>query len=170
MSVGSQENTGKTSGSSTPALDEVDRRLLAALVADPRASRSELARRTGVSTPTASARLARLERLEVIRGYRVDVDPAALGLPVAAWVRVRPGPGQLPKLVDLARRTPEVAECQRVTGEDCLLVRLHAPSLADLEVLLDRFLLHGQTTTSVVVSTPVSARCASGAREQKDEL
>ena len=139
-------------------LDETDRRLLAALVDDPRLSRSALARRTGLSTPTVSARVARLERLGVIRGYRLDVDPAALGLGATAWVRVRPGPGQLPKAVDLARVTPQVAECHRITGDDCLLLRVHAPSVAELEDVLDRFLVHGQTTTAITVSTPVPPR------------
>ena len=139
-------------------LDETDRRLLAALVDDPRLSRSALARRTGLSTPTVSARVARLERLGVIRGYRLDVDPAALGLGATAWVRVRPGPGQLPTAVDLARAVPQVAECHRITGDDCLLLRVHAPSVAELEDVLDRFLVHGQTTTAITVSTPVPPR------------
>ncbi len=139
-------------------LDDVDRRLLAELSADPRLSRSELARRTGLSTPTASSRVARLERRGVIRGYRLDVDPAAIGLPIAAWVRLRPGPGQLGKLADLARGTPQVSECHRISGEDCYLLKVHVRSIEDLEPVLDAFLLHGQTTSSFVVATPVPPR------------
>jgi Lrp/AsnC family leucine-responsive transcriptional regulator len=88
----------------------------------------------------------------------VDLDPAAIGWAVSAWVRVRPGPGQLPKVVELAGRNPQVTECHRVTGEDCFVMRVHAASLADLEQLLDRFLRHGQTTSSLVVSSPVPPR------------
>src|SRR6185312_15071492 len=84
--------------------------------------------------------------------------PCGLGLPVAAWVRVRPGPGQLPKVADLARRSPEVAECHRITGDDCFLLKLHGPSIEGLEALLDSFLMFGQTTTAVVVATPVPPR------------
>lgn len=144
--------------SANDAVDDVDRRLIAALVEDPRRSKSELARRCGVSTPTASNRVARLERLGIVRGYRVDLDLAALGYPVTAWVRVRPGPGQLPKIAELAERTPEVGECHRVTGEDCFILRVHAASLPALEETLDRFLLYGSTTSSVVVSSPVPPR------------
>jgi Lrp/AsnC family transcriptional regulator, leucine-responsive regulatory protein len=89
-----------------PLLDEVNRRLLAELDADPRAGAAELARRVGMSAPAVRERLTRLEESGVIRGYRLDVDPAALGLPVAAWVRVRPGPGQLTRVAELAARTP----------------------------------------------------------------
>lgn len=53
-------------------------------------------------------RLARLEDSGVIRGYRLDVDPAAVGLPIAAWVRIQPGPGQLPRIAELAARTPSL--------------------------------------------------------------
>ena len=132
--------------------------MLAQLTADPRLSKSELARRTGLSTPTASARVARLERLGVIRGYRLEVDPTALGFPVTAWVRVRPGPGQLARVTELARSTPEVAECHRITGDDCFVMRVHARGMAALEELLDRFLIHGLTNTAIVVSSPVPAR------------
>ena len=146
------------SGSSRTDLDDADRRLLTELSRDPRLSKSALGRRTGLSTPTVSSRVARLERAGVIRGYRLDVDPAALGLAVMAWVRVRPGPGQLPKIIDLARRTPEVAECHRVTGEDCFVMRVHARSLESMEHVLDAFLLHGQTSSAITVSSPVPPR------------
>jgi Lrp/AsnC family leucine-responsive transcriptional regulator len=73
-------------------------------------------------------------------------------------VRVRPGPGQLPKIADLARRTPQVSECHRISGEDCFLLKVHVPAVEDLEGVLDAFLLFGQTTTSFVVATPVEPR------------
>jgi Lrp/AsnC family leucine-responsive transcriptional regulator len=143
---------------SRPALDEVNRRLLALLAEDPRQSTAELARRVGMSAPAVRERVTRLEETGVIRGYRLDVDPAALGLPVTAWVRLRPGPGQLPKLAELAVRVPEVSECHRISGEDCFLLKVHVPAVEDLAPVLDRLLLHGQTTSSFVVSTPVPPR------------
>jgi Lrp/AsnC family leucine-responsive transcriptional regulator len=148
----------KNFDSANGTLDDVDRRLLIELTSDPRLSKSALARRTGLSTPTASSRVARLERLGVIRGYRLDLDPAALGFAVMAWVRVRPGPGQLPKIAELADRTPEIGECHRVTGEDCFIMRVYASSLQAMELILDKFLLHGQTTSAITVSSPVPLR------------
>ncbi len=111
-----------------------------------------------MSPPAVTERVQRLERAGVITGYRVDVDPAALGLPVTAFVRVRPAPPQLPKVAELAAKLPEVTECHRISGEDCLLVKVHAASVEDLETTLDKFLLHGQTVTSIVVATPVPPR------------
>jgi Lrp/AsnC family leucine-responsive transcriptional regulator len=75
------------------ALDGVDRHLLAVLSENARISVADLARQVSMSAPAVRERILRLEQAGVIRGYRADIDPAGLGLPVAAWVRVRPGPG-----------------------------------------------------------------------------
>ena len=139
-------------------IDDVNDRILEVLSDHPRLAVSEIARRVGMSAPAVRERLTRLEQAGVIRGYRLDVDPAAIGLPVSAWVRVRPGPGQLTKVAELAQRTPEVSECHRISGEDCFLLRVHVPAIASLEVVLDEFLLYGQTVTSVIVSSPVPPR------------
>ena len=139
-------------------LDELNTRILTELTTDPRLRTTELARRLGVSTPTVRERVARLEESGVIRGYRLDVDPSALGRPVAAWVRLRPGPSQIPRIIELAERTPEVVECHRISGEDCFLMRVQVAEIAALEDVLDKFLVHGQTTSSFIVSTPIPPR------------
>jgi Lrp/AsnC family transcriptional regulator, leucine-responsive regulatory protein len=139
-------------------LDDVNRRLLAHLQQDPRLTMSALARLVGMSSPAVTERVQRLERAGVIRGYRLDVDPAALGLPVTAWVRVRPGPRQLTKIADLAAGLPNVSECHRITGEDCFLIKVHAPTIESLTETLDKILLYGQTVTSIVHSSPVPPR------------
>ncbi|GAA2098596.1 hypothetical protein GCM10009801_69750 [Streptomyces albiaxialis] len=154
----SRPNGRKTYSERTRLLDAVNVRLLAELHGDPRLSMSELARRVGMSAPAVTERVQRLERLGVITGYRMDVDPAALGMPVTALVRVAPGPGQLPNVARAAADTPQVVECHRITGEDCFHLKLHAPSIEDMEEILDRFQLFGRTTTSLVVSTPVPLR------------
>lgn len=132
--------------------------LLSLLGDNPRLGISELARRIGMSAPAVRERVLRLEEAGVIRGYRLELDPAALGYPVCAYVRVRPAPGQLPKVAELARVLPQVVECHRVTGEDCFVLKVHFPSIGDLDQILDRFLAYGQTTTSIVQSTPVPPR------------
>jgi Lrp/AsnC family transcriptional regulator, leucine-responsive regulatory protein len=139
-------------------LDDVNRRLLAHLQQDPRLTMSALARLVGMSSPAVTERVQRLERAGVIRGYRLDVDPAALGLPVTAWVRVRPGPRQLTKIASLAAGLPNVSECHRITGEDCFLIKLHAATIESLTETLDKILLYGQTVTSIVHSSPVPPR------------
>jgi Lrp/AsnC family transcriptional regulator, leucine-responsive regulatory protein len=139
-------------------LDEINLRVLKELQADGRLGMAELGRRIGMSAPAVAERVQRLERAGVIRGYRAELDPGALGFPVSAVVRIRPSPGQLQRVREIAAETPEVGECHRITGEDCYLVRLHLRSIDELEDVLDRFTPHGQTTTSIVHSTHVPRR------------
>ena len=133
-------------------------RILTELQDSPRLPMAQLARRVGMSAPAVIERVQRLERAGVIAGYRVDIDPAAVGLPVTAFARIRPMPGSLPRIAELAASLPQVTECYRITGEDCFLIKLHAPAIDELGEVLDRFLAYGNTTTSVVVSTPVPRR------------
>jgi Lrp/AsnC family transcriptional regulator, leucine-responsive regulatory protein len=139
-------------------LDEVNTRILEELRRDPRLTMTALGRRIGMSAPAVSERVRRLEEVGVIRGYRLDLDPAALGLPLTAYIRIRPDPGQLPKVAELARGIPEVVECHRITGEDCFILKAHFPAIDQLDRLLDQFLIYGTTTTSIVQSTPVPLR------------
>ena len=141
-----------------PQLDAVDRLILAELQAEARISNAELGRRVGLSAPAVSERVTRLELTGAITGYHAHVDPKALGYPIAAVVRIRPAAQQLRKIPQVARETPEVVACHRITGDDCFLLELHLRAIEDLEEILDRFVLFGQTTTSIVHSSPVARR------------
>jgi Lrp/AsnC family leucine-responsive transcriptional regulator len=146
------------SNRSDSALDTTDRSLLVELQADGRLSLAELGRRVGLSPPAVTDRLRRLEASGAIAGYRADVDPRSLGYALSAIVRVRPAPRMIPKVADAARTTPEVVECHRITGEDCFFVKVHVRDVAHLEEVIDRFTPFGQTTTSIVQSSPVPPR------------
>ena len=139
-------------------LDATNRRLLAELQADARLSLAELGRRVGLSSPAVAERLQRLEDDGVIRGYHAELDPRALGFALSVVVRIRPAPRQLQKVAELARATPEVVECRRITGDDCYVLLAHVRSVEHLEEVLDRFAPYGQTTTSLVQSAPVPPR------------
>jgi len=138
--------------------DIVNLRIMKELQRDPRVTMSELGRRVGLSSPAVTERVRRLEETGVIQGYRLEINPAALGLPIAAYVRIRPNPGQLPKLAEMAKSIPEIVECHRVTGEDCFILKVYLPSLDQLDRILDRFLMFGTTTTSLIQSSPVPLR------------
>jgi Lrp/AsnC family transcriptional regulator, leucine-responsive regulatory protein len=138
--------------------DPVNRSILAELEKNPRLTMSELGRRVGLSSPAVTERVRRLEETNVIQGYRLEINPTALGLPIAAYVRIRPNPGQLPRVAELAKSIPEIVECHRVTGEDCFILKVYLPSLDQLDRILDRFLMFGTTTTSLIQSSPVPLR------------
>ena len=139
-------------------LDATNRRLLAELQADARLSLAELGRRVGLSSPAVAERLGRLERDGVIRGYHAEVDPRALGYALSAVIRIRPAPRQIAEVARRAQETPEVVACDRITGDDCFVLHAHVRDVDHLEEVIDRFTLFGQTTTSIVQSSPVPGR------------
>jgi Lrp/AsnC family leucine-responsive transcriptional regulator len=138
--------------------DVTNRRILEELQNDGRLSLAELGRRVGLSAPAVAERVQRLERDGVIIGYHARVDPRALGYALTTVIRIRPAPRQIPKVAELARATPEIVECHRITGEDCFFMKATVRDVGHLEELIDRFVIYGQTTTSIVQSSPVPGR------------
>ena len=139
-------------------IDGINFRIIEELQADGRLSMAELGRRVNLSPPAVAERVQRLEETGVITGYHAVIDPKAIGYPLAAVVRVAPATRQLEKIREIARETPEVVECHRITGEDCFFLKLHLRTIDDLEPILDRFTPYGRTTTSLVHSSAVENR------------
>ncbi len=144
--------------STQAVLDEIDRKIIGELATDGRMPIARIGRRIKLSSPAVAERLQRLEAAGVITGYRAVVDPRAIGYSLTAIVRVKPAPGQLARIPELAREISEVAECHRITGEDCFYLKVYLRSIEDLSRLLDRFLAYGETTTSIVNASPVPYR------------
>lgn len=119
---------------------------------------AELGRRVSLSSPAVAERLQRLEQSGVITGYGANIDPRALGYSLSVVIRIRPAPGQLGNVAELAQQTPEVVECHRITGEDCYFMKAHVRDVLHLEEVIDRFAVLGQTTSSIVQSSPVPVR------------
>lgn len=139
-------------------LDAMDVKLIKALVADARISNAELARLVGLSPPSVSERLKRLEEAGIIAGYTARIDPRAVGLAIAAWLRIRPVPGELKRVADLLDKLPEIVECDRITGEDCFVAKAHVRSVGDLEKLIDAIIPYAMTNTAIIQSSPVKPR------------
>jgi Lrp/AsnC family transcriptional regulator, leucine-responsive regulatory protein len=155
MASNRRQNGAGTEG---PILDDTNLRLLAELQADARLTLAELGRRVGLSSPAVAERIGRLESDGVIRGYNADIDPRALGYSLSAVIRIRPAARQIADVARQAQQTPEVVECNRITGDDCFVMRAHVRDIDHLEEVIDRFTLLGQTTTSIVQSSPVPGR------------
>jgi len=139
-------------------LDATDHRLLAALTDNARISPADLGRVLGMSAQSAADRLRRLEDVGVIGGFTVKLDPEALGLPIGAYIRVRPAMGELPRVAALLADIPEIIECDRVTGEDCFMAKVCVARIEDLERVIDRLIPYAQTNTSIIQSSPVARR------------
>jgi Lrp/AsnC family leucine-responsive transcriptional regulator len=140
------------------AVDDTDRALLRELQADARTSLAELGRRVGLSAPAVGERVGRLVSAGVIQGFHAEVDARELGFQFAAIVRIRPAAGRIPKVAKVAQDSDEVRWCHRITGEDCYIAHVVVRDVEHLEEVIDRFTPFGQTTTSLVQSSPVTPR------------
>lgn len=139
-------------------IDEIDQNILEALLQDSRVSLKELARQVGLSSPSVAERVRRLEERGVIRAFTIEIDPRALGYQLQAIVRVKPLPGMLHVVQKLIEDTAEFCECDKVTGDDCFIVRLHVRSIDQLDHILDRIADKAQTSTAIVKSQPIRRR------------
>ena len=139
-------------------LDETNLRLLRELQRDARLTIAELGRRVGLSSPAVAERIKRLESEGVVLGYHAEINPRRLGYGLGVIIRIRPHPRQLADVATLARETPEVIECHRVTGEDCYVMTAYVRDVEHLETVIDQFAAYGQTTSAIMQSAPVPRR------------
>lgn len=143
---------------SESSIDDTSWRLLRALQEDARRSFSELGRRVGLSPPAVAERVRRMEEMGIIRHYRVTLDITRLGYPITAFVRLAPRPDSRDRIPQVALGLSEVVECHNLVGEDGYLMKIIAGSLRHLEALVDTLARHGETQTSLVLSTPVPGK------------
>ena len=140
-------------------LDETNLRILGELRQDGRLGLAELGRRIGLSAPAVAERVAAVrERAGAIRGYHAELDPAALGFPVAAVVRIRPSPGQLqgyPRSPERRSRSASVTESRARTATSSAFISARSTSWRRSSTTSTP---HGLTTTSIIHSTPVPRR------------
>jgi len=127
-----------------PTLDSLDRKILDALQADGRATNVELSSRVHLSAPQCFRRVRSLEERGVIRGYRAEVQPEALGLGVTAYVSLNIDGGQFGRVRDIEasiRDFPQILECHTVSGDYDYLLKVVARDLKSLsQFLTDRLM------------------------------
>lgn len=139
-------------------IDAIDQKIIEALADNARLSIKELAQQVGLSSPSASERLRRLEERGVVARFTVDLDLRAIGYPLQAIVRIRPLPGKLHIVQRLIEDIPQITECDKVTGDDCFVARLHMRSIEQLDEILDRIADKAETSTAIIKTQPVKRR------------
>ena len=138
--------------------DEIDQLLISALMQDSRSSLKTLASLSGLSSPSVAERIRKLQEREVIKGYTLEVDPKAFGYRLQAIIRIRPLPGQLQEVERQIQNIPQFTECDKVTGDDCFIARLHVRSIEQLDSLLDGLNAYAETNTAIIKKSPVKRR------------
>lgn len=142
-------------------MEETDRAIVEALSADGRMSYTDLAEKVGLSVSAVHQRVRRLEQRGVIGGYAARVDYQAIGLPLTAFVAIRPfDPAQPDDAPERLAHLAEIESCFSVAGEDFYILLVRVASPVDLEKLLQeiRTAANVTTRTTVVLSTPFEQR------------
>lgn len=138
-----------------------DRRIVQTLVRDGRTSYTDLAKMTGLSVSAVHQRVRRLEQRGVIRGYAAVADPDALGLPITAFVSIKPiDPSAADDAPDRLAHLAEIEACHSVAGDESYILKVRVGSPTELEALLQsiRAAANVSTRTTVVLSTPYESR------------
>jgi Lrp/AsnC family leucine-responsive transcriptional regulator len=151
-------------------MDGVDWALLEELQVNARVSYAELGRRVGPTPPAVIERVRRLEEAGIIAGYRVELDLARIGRPLSAIIRISQNDDRSCNLGAMLSALPEVLQCDRVTGDDCFIMKVAVSSPHHLEVLLDHLARYGKTTTSIVLSTPITHRVVERMEERVEAI
>lgn len=139
-------------------IDEKDRLIIKLLSDNARIPVSDLARQVGLSGPSTSERIRRLESNGIISRFTVELDLGALGYPLQAIVRIKPRPGNMHIVEEMIFNEPGFLDCDKVTGDDCFVTRLALRSIADLDPILLPFHEKAETNTAIIKSSPLRAR------------
>jgi Lrp/AsnC family transcriptional regulator, leucine-responsive regulatory protein len=142
-------------------VEEIDRKILSLLTGDGRMSFTDLARHTGLSVSATHQRVRRLERRGLIRGYAAVIDPAEAGLPLTAFVSIKPfDPAAADDAPDRLAHLAAIEACHSVAGEENYILKVRVASPGDLENLLSeiRGAANVSTRTTIVLSTPYENR------------
>ncbi len=142
-------------------MEEIDRKIVTLLARDGRMSFTDLGKATGLSTSAVHQRVRRLEQRGVIQGYAAVVDYDAIGLPLTAFIAVKPfDPSQPDDAPDQLQDIAEIEACHSVAGDESYLLKVRVASPGDLEDLLARIRSKASvsTRTTIVLSTPFEAR------------
>jgi Lrp/AsnC family leucine-responsive transcriptional regulator len=137
--------------------DAMDGRILEILQADARTTLAEIGRRIHMSQPAVAERVKRMEAAGVIAGYHARVNPAALGYGITAFIRVSRRSHETP-VEAVAAQVPEIIECHSITGDDCSIVKVVAPSVAELEKVIVQLTRCGVTSTSLILSSSIERK------------
>ena len=142
-------------------LEHVDRLICQLLAADGRMSFTDLGKKTGLSTSAVHQRVKRLEQRGVIRGYGAAIDMRSVGLPLTAFISIRPiDPSQPDDSPDRLAGIPEIEACYSVAGDESYILKVRVAEPSDLETLLARIRsgANVSTRTTLVLSTPYENR------------
>ncbi|MGN0297702.1 MAG: Lrp/AsnC family transcriptional regulator [Lachnospiraceae bacterium] len=139
-------------------MNEIDSKIIHILQQNARTPLKQIASEVFLSSPAVSARITKLEEEGIIKGYHASVDPMKLGFPIKAYISLEISPSQKSHVYPILREHPNVLECDCVTGNYSLLIKVAFPNTMDLDAFIGEIQHFGKTSTQIVFSTIVESR------------
>jgi len=139
-------------------LDRTNWLILEELQKNARKPLTEIARKVGISSPAVSERILKMEDAGIIESYRANINLKNIGYPMGVFISAKIRFGQVDKFHELIKVTPEITECHKLTGNDCLLIRANVKNTEHLEKLNGTLSHYGELTTSLLLSSIVDKR------------
>ena len=139
-------------------MDNIDRRILAILQQNARTPLKVIAEQVFLSSPAVSARIERLEKAGYILGYQAQLSSSALGYQIKAFTNLEVLPSQKPEFYPYIESCPNVMECNCVTGDYSMLIKVCFRTTQELDQFINQLHRFGRTSTQIVFSTAVEHR------------
>lgn len=139
-------------------MDNIDRKIVTLLQENARYPLNQLAQKVFLSSPAVSARIERLEKQGIIKGYEAKIDQLKLGYHITAFINLEMTPKQKPAFYPFISACPNVLECNCVTGHYSMLIKVAYASTMELDAFIGKLQQYGNTETQIVFSTPVEPR------------
>ena len=150
-------------------MDHIDKQLLIMLQETARVPLKQLAERDYLSSPAVAARIERLEKKGIIKGYHTNIDWLKLGHHITAFINLEVAHSQKPEFYPFIKACPNVMECNCVTGTYSMLIKVCFSSTMALDAFIGEVQRFGKTSTQIVFSTAVEHRGIQIFGEEKDE-
>lgn len=139
-------------------IDQIGMNILRELEMNARSGFSEIGRRVGLSSPAVADRVYKMEEAGIIRGYHADINPGVFGRDIMAFITLTTRPENYPKIYRFAEEQKEILECHHISGNESLLLKVVSGSIPQLNSLVEKLGLFGETKTSIVFSSPVQKK------------
>ncbi len=141
-----------------PMMDSVDEKIIQLLQKNARISIKDIASQVFLSSPAVTARIDRLEKIGIIRGYHAQINPEALGYRIKAFVNLEMDPAKKAEFYPYIESIPNVIECNCVTGDYAMLLEVEFWNTNELDHFVNDLQRFGRTKTQIVFSTSVEHR------------
>ncbi len=139
-------------------VDRLNWQILEELQKNARAPLTEISKKVGLSSPSVSERIQKMEEAGILKGYGAILDMEALGYSLGVYISIKIRFGQVKSFEEFIKTVPEICECHKLTGNDCMLMRGRVKNPRHLEDLNERLTVYGELTTSLILSSIIESK------------